>query len=572
MKTFSAYFVVLQFLGASFAMAAGGDLPTRAELEKELSDHYQASALHVLRAMDPSRDYAALVQVTIGQNAKWDELKPVVNELDYLPGTLKKNAENDSQRRFRVALGLPQKRSVLVLLPEDADDSIQEGAKTWIRKELRMGQDETVDFQTQIAVRKPEKAGEEKFYGSKLFWLAWIIAGTFLAALIIVMLARFKARNGAAAKPKKEKLGDEKPDQGPMQNFMQKIKQGLEPEDAITPAVGASQEEIPPSVMAELAAIERICRHDLDIASMAFGNLASRADETPLAAGVVQSMGIEKALTLFPKTSGSVWSLVGDAITAHTETEGLSLEDASHFRRTFSGEVARLQRSKDEVRMLPHLESLGGAEIARRIRSFGPAKGAMALGVLSENIISTVVPKMSSTEVANLLGAMMGTTSARLSDLAALDRDDSVGGAQDQVVEIEAARKCAIALSTMGASEEFATFDRLVATRGDRLYAEIAPFRLYPMHLHFIAPQAISEAMQSRELDDLKKMMGAVPQNLHEKLLSVMSERQRAIVESGDGSETDPEVLRSLLADLHTKQFLGQPHKLAETFGSRKVA
>ena len=189
------------------AFAAGpADLPTKAELEKELADNYQASALKVLHAMDPSREYAALVSVTIGNNAKWDELKPTVSDTDYLPGTLKKSAENDVQRRFRVALGLPQKRSVLVLLPEDADDSIQEGAKNWIRKELRMGADEAVDFQTQIESRKPEKAGEEKFYGSKLFWLSWIIAGTFLAALIIVLLARFKAnRPAAAAAKKKEK-------------------------------------------------------------------------------------------------------------------------------------------------------------------------------------------------------------------------------------------------------------------------------------------------------------------------------------------------------------------------------
>lgn len=555
------------------AFAAGpADLPTKAELEKELADHYQTSALKVLHAMDPSREYAALVSVTIGNNAKWDELKPTVSDTDYLPGTLKKSAENDVQRRFRVALGLPQKRSVLVLLPEDADDSIQEGAKNWIRKELRMGADEAVDFQTQIESRKPEKPGEEKFYGSKLFWLSWIIAGTFLAALIIVLLARFKAnRPAAAAAKKKEKEPEEEAPKGALQNIMQKFKQGLEQPEA-EPAKAAEPEEMAASVKSELAAIERVCLHDPEIASMAFGNIASRNDHLPQAAALVQAFGIEKALTLFPKTPGAVWSQVGDAISANTEAEALSYEDASHFRRAFSGEVARLQRSKEQVRMLPHLESLGAAEIARRIRGFGPQKGAVALAALSENVISGVVPKMSGTEVANLLNALMATNAARLSDFEQMDKEDGAGAGSDQLVEIESARKCAVALSTLSAAEEFATFDRLVSSRGDRLYSEIAPYRLYPMHLHFVSPQAISEVMQSRELDDLKKVMGAAPQNLHEKLLSVMSERQRAIVESSDGSEADPEALRSFLADLHAKQFLGQPHKVAETFGSRKVA
>ena len=307
---------------------------------------------------------------------------------------------------------------------------------------------------------------------------------------------------------------------------------------------------------------------------MAFANLASRPEQINLAALAVQALGLDRALHLFPKANGATWAQVGDAIAANTDASQISLEDATSFRRVFSGEVARLQRSKEQVKLLPQLESLDGVEIARRLRTYGPAKGAMALAVLSENAIAGVIPKMSGQEVLTYLGALMSTSTVRMSDLEQIDSGEGQGRQQDQVIELESIRKVAIVLSTLPAAEEFAAFDKLAAARGDRLYGEIAPFRLYPMHLHYVSPQAIADALQTRELDDLRKIVAATPTNLHAKLLGAMSARQRAIVEQGgvEYSEHDAEVLRAFLADVHTKNFLGQPLKLTETFGSRKVA
>lgn len=527
----------------------------------------------MLRAMDPSREYAALVQVTLTPDAKLDGLQNTGAEFDYMPGTLRQRSEAMRARRLSVLGALPQKRNVLVLLPNDGDNDLEKNAATWIRRGLGMSESEPVDFQWQIDPRKaatpgsPGAAGEAPFYGSKWFWISVIIAGTFIAGLILILLLRNGRRRKGKGKAKDAK------GENPLQTFMHQFKNEKD-----EPAAEAEEEteegELPAAVRAQLAAVERICLHDLEVASMAFGNLASRPEQLTLTALAVQALGLDRALHLFPKANGATWAQVGDAIAANTDADQISLEDATAFRRFFSGEVARLQRSKEQVKLLPQLEALDGVEIARRLRGYGPAKGAMALAVLSENAIAGVVPKMTGQEVLTYLGALMSTSAVRMSDLEQIDRGDTSGSPQDQVIELESIRKVAIVLSTLPAAEEFAAFDKLAAARGDRLYGEIAPFRLYPMHLHYVSPQAIADALASRELDDLRKIVAAAPTNLHAKLLAAMSPRQRAIVEQGGGetSEHDAEALRAFLAEVHTRNFLGQPLKLTETFGSRKVA
>jgi hypothetical protein len=558
--------------GSAFAADSAAPKVTRAELEIELSDLHKASILRVLKAMDPTRDYAALVQVTIPPNA---DLSPLTAEdpNDYLPGTLRERAESARERRKGLLLGLPQKKSVMVMLPSDADVSIKEPAITWIRRELRMPASEPVDFQAQGEARKapagekpdPTVVPEPPFIGSKLFWIAMIIAGTFLASIILLLIGRVRAN----------KKGD--PIVKMLPAFIQppevREEKAKEEKKKADDEAKAAAEEPLGSMGEELAAIERICRHDLEISSLAFGNLVSRADQLQLASGIVQGFGIEKALVLFPKANGTVWAKVGDSIASEAEAEAPAAEGARAFRRAFSAEVARLQGGKDQVRLLPQMETLSGAEIARRIKASGAAQGGATLALLSESAVSSVVPKLSTNELFTFLQSMLNTPSILQSDLEKLDRGDFAGGSADQVVEIDGARKTAIALSTLPAASEFATFAKLLGTRGERLISEIAPYRLMPMHLHFLPPQMISEVVQNRELDELKQMLMAVPNELRGKLLDTMTERQRAVAEDGgEPSEHDAEILRTFLADLHSRNFMGQPHRVAEIFGSRKVA
>ena len=74
----------------------------------------------------------------------------------------------------------------------------------------------------------------------------------------------------------------------------------------------------------------------------------------------------------------------------------------------------------------------------------------------------------------------------------------------------------------------------------------------------------IEAAVAQLDPPQLAEFLGKI--EIAERAIRAARERAKGLLEA------DPEALRSFLADLHAKLFLGQPHKVAETFGSRKVA
>ena len=154
-------------------------------------------------------------------------------------------------------------------------------------------------------------------------------------------------------------------------------------------------------------------------------------------------------------------------------------------------------------------------------------------------------------ELGSLLTKVSTISSVALRDVQSLDRAEQLADVENQQVPIESMAKCAAALSSLSALDEFNLFEQLHATSGPHFLAEMAAFRLYPAHLFAVPPAIVGQAMQARDLEDLRRLIQPAKGELKEFLMGFVGERQRAALEDGGGEiENAPEAMRELCADI----------------------
>lgn len=531
-------------------------VPDQLEVEHALSQYYQKLGLETLSPLLPGRQFSVLVDVKLDSGVNLNELENSEDSvLKTLPG-MPNRPLKDLREDLKDYVKLSHSKHFLVVAPLDTKASVKNLAEKWLRKLIPLTSSDEIDFEFRESLIKeppkevqesrekpqelpkkleepPKKAEEPKNEdkSNSLEWIGVLILILVLALLVIAFLALRK-------KSEDKKTNDTAKGQDPLPP-----KQS----GAIANQVTQSESE------KVLAKIDAVCSLDSELSSQAFSELISHSHELDRWAAVVQYIGIENAVRYFPSLDGNSWSILGEALSLLSPEDEPSPEDLQAFHLKMTGGIARALQRKNEENLLPKLSNRQPTEIARKVQSLGFKESALALLALPKSQLPSVIKSLGKKRIPGILESMVGTRSAKRSDLKLIDDADVVGSEEQSSLEFDPEEVLASVLSCLSAEEEFSIFNNLVS-RKRNLLQDILPYRVLPGHLNGIPDRILGVEIQNFELAEAKSIISGVDPSLRDRLLSFLSEKQRLVIESSlnDSIESGPDSLRKFLSNIYT--------------------